>query len=212
MKNIKKIRHKDKSINRCPLSGAAKAVTTIDKAAMLIIGTEECAYYTKMSMEMKGDSSSCYSVILDKNDITFGSIDSVTEAVYELLDEHKPSSLFLITTCVVEIIGDDFTSLAKEASEKYKLPVKVIQTNHYKGNNDEYGMDLVFDTAKEINQKPQKFTTMAKMIGNKLMGKNNMKRSNMSEEEMFEMIKSKTGGRMSDEQIHEKIRSKMEGR
>ncbi|MFI3167126.1 MAG: nitrogenase component 1 [Bacillota bacterium] len=212
MRNMKNMMHGDMDISRCPLSGAAKAVTMIDGASMLIIGTEECTYYTKSSLEMKGDGNNCFSVVLDKNDVTFGSLDTVTEAVYELLDEYTPKALFLITTCVVEIIGDDFTSLAKEASEKYNLPVKVIQTNHYKGKDDEYGMDLVYDAAKEIGQKPHKFSSMAKMLGDKLGGKGNMKHSNMSEEEMFQMLKSKTGGQMSDEEIRQKIRSKMGGR
>lgn len=188
MRNMKKMMRADMNINRCPLSGAAKAVTMIEGAAMLIIGTEECTYYTKSTLEMKGDASNCFSVVLDKNDVTFGSLDAVTEAVYELLEEYKPKSLFLITTCVVEIIGDDFTALAKEVSKKYNLPVKVIQTNHYKGKDDEYGMNLVFDAAKEIGEKPHKFSGMAKMLGNKI------------------------SGRMSDDEIREKIRLKMGGR
>ncbi|WP_249030123.1 nitrogenase component 1 [Tannockella kyphosi] len=212
MRNMKKMMHGDKGINRCPLSGATKAVMMVDGAAMLVIGTEECTYYTKSSLEMKGDSSNCFSVVLDKNDITFGSLDTVSEAVYELLDEYKPTALFLITTCVVEIIGDDFTALALEASAKYNLPVKVIQTNHYKGKDDEYGMDLVFDAAKDLGQKPHKFNNITNMIGNKIGSKANMSRSTMSEEEMFQMLKAKTGGRMSDKEIRKKIHSKMGGR
>lgn len=212
MRNMKKLMNVDRNISRCPLAGAAKAVTMLDGAAMLIIGTEECTYYTKSSLEMKGDGSNCFSVVLDKNDVTFGSLDTVSEAVYELLDEYTPKALFLITTCVVEVIGDDFTALAKEASEKYNLPVKIVQTNHYKGKDDEYGMNLVFDAAKEIGQKPHKFGSMVKMLGNKLSDKSNRMHSNMTEEEMFQMLKEKTGGRMSDEEIRQKIRSKMGGR
>lgn len=211
MRNMKKMMYCDSDIARCPLSGAAKAVTMIDGAAMLVIGTEECTYYTKSSLEMKGDGDACFSVVLNKNDITFGSLDTVTEAVHELLSEYKPKALFLITTCVVEIIGDDFTALAKEASEQYNIPVKVIQTNHYKGKDDEYGMDLVLDGAKEMGLKTNKFSSMVKMFRNKLGGKANKNRGNMSEEQMFQMMKQKAGGRMSDEQIREKIRSKMGG-
>lgn len=195
MRNMKKMIQEGMGVNRCPLCGAAKAVTMIDGAAMLIIGTEECTYYTKSTLELKGDGSNCFSVVLDKNDVTFGSLDTVTEAVYELLDEYKPIVLFLITTCVVEMIGDDFNALALEASEQYHLPVKVIQTNHYKGKNDEYGMDLVFDVAKEIGQNPHKFSSMVKMFGNKISGKGNMKRSNMSDEQIRAKIRSKMGGR-----------------
>ncbi|MFI3229239.1 MAG: nitrogenase component 1 [Bacillota bacterium] len=212
MKNIKQMRQGHDDINRCPLAGAAKAVMMIDGALMLVVGTEECTYYTKATMEMQGCGSKCLSVVLNKNDVTFGCLETVTEATYELLEEYKPKALYIITTCVVEIIGDDFTQLAQEASQKYGVPIKVIQTNHYKGKDGKYGMELVFNASKEMGQSAHKISSMFAMIGRKLGNRHGGKRANMSEEDMFQMIKAKAGGRMSDEQIREKIRSKMGGR
>ncbi|MFI3208878.1 MAG: nitrogenase component 1 [Eubacteriales bacterium] len=160
----------DPDLERCPLSGAAKAIQMIPDAAMLVIGTEECAYYTKSMLEMKGGGDTCFSVILDKNDVTFGSVEKVTDAVHELMSEYKPKSLFLVTTCVVEVIGDDFTALALDASEQYQIPVKVIQTNHFKGKDAEYGMEQVMEAAEEIGVKPNKMGMAFKMIGSKLSG------------------------------------------
>lgn len=213
MNTIKKMMPHGNDIVRCPLSGAAKAVSMIDGAAMLVIGTEECTYYTKLSMNLKGNGDTCFSVVLSKNDITFGSIDTVTEAVHELLSEYTPKALFLITTCVVEIMGDDFTALAKESSKQYGIPVKVIQTNHYNGKDGEYGMNLVRDAAKELDQTtPNFFSRMAKMFNRKNTNKGDIRPSTMSEEQLFQMLKQKTGGRMSDEEIRQKIKSKMGGR
>lgn len=164
----------DPDLERCPLSGAAKTIHMIPNAAMLIIGTEECAYYTKSTLAMKGDGDACFSVILDKNDVTFGSIDKVTDAVHELMSEYKPKALFLVTTCVVEVIGDDFTALALDASAQYQIPVKVIQTNHFKGKDAEYGMEQVMEAAEEIGMKPNKMGMAFKMIGSKLSGSKKM--------------------------------------
>lgn len=143
--------HED--MERCPLCGAAKAIAMMDGAAMLIIGTEECTYYTKSTLEMRGMGADCFSVVLDKNDVTFGSLQKVTEAVEELFLEYKPKELFLVTTCVVEVIGDDFTALAQDATERYGLPVHIIQTNHFQGKDAEYGFDLVMKSGGESSRR-----------------------------------------------------------
>lgn len=134
---------KDEGCTRCPLCGAAKAIGMVTGAVTLVIGTEECTYYTKASQTMKGNGAQCFSVVLDQHDITFGSAEKVEEAVHELMEECKPTALFLVTTCVVEIIGDDFTALAKEASAQYNIPVHVIQTNHFKGQDQQDGHEAI---------------------------------------------------------------------
>lgn len=165
MRHMLKQMH-DTDTERCPLCGAARVISMIDGAMMLVIGTEECSYYTKSTLEMKGGAESCFSVVLDKNDVTFGSLESVTEAVHELLDEYRPKRLFLVTTCVVEIIGDDFTDLAQTASEKYKIPVEIISTNHYKGKNAEYGKELVFNAMGGMGSiRPNKFSMLKHKLG-----------------------------------------------
>ena len=134
---------KDKQLqnaNKCPLMGASKCIRMIDGAAMLIVGTEECTYYTKGTSK----DSKVFSVVYNNHDVTFGGTDKVYEAVEELLSEYKPASLFIITTCVVEIIGDEFNFIAKEFSSKYNIPIRVIQTNHFEGENQEEGFEKVF--------------------------------------------------------------------
>lgn len=201
------MKYKNFDITSCPLSGVGKAVGMIPGAYILVIGTEECTYYTKYTLGMKGFDENCFSVILDNNDVTFGSMKKVTVASYELLEEYEPKSLFLVTTCVVEIIGDDFNALAEELSSKFKIPVKVIQTEHYTGKDGQHGMDLVLNSTKGTRHKMNKFGMALNMAKNKLGN-----RSNMSEEQMFEMMKAKTGGRMSDDEIRQRIKSKSGGR
>lgn len=138
---MEKIKEKQlDNVNKCPLMGASKCIRMIDGAAMLIVGTEECTYYTMGTSK----NSSVFSVVYDNHDVTFGGVEKVYKAVEELLSEYTPESLFIITTCVVEIIGDDFNFIAKEFSEKYNIPVKVIQTNHFEGENQEEGFQKVF--------------------------------------------------------------------
>lgn len=139
---------------RCPLSGAAKAIAQIDGAVMIIIGTEECTYYTKATLGMRMNSSNCHSFVLDSRDVTFGCADKVGAMVDKVMAESKPKSLFLVTTCVVEITGEDYTAVALDAEAKYGIPVRVVQTCHFKGKNDDHGWESVQKIAAPFAKVP----------------------------------------------------------
>lgn len=213
------------SIERCPLSGAAKGIASIEGAVMLIIGTEECSYYTKSSLDMGGRGDCCYSVVVDKQDVTFGSGTKVASAIEELMAETKPSALFLVTTCVPEIIGEDYQALAQETEATYKIPVHIISTNHYSGKDGEYGFELVEKaTGSSIQRNKMGNRSDNGRRGGSIMGKmGNMARKlsgkeqggrpsrNMSDEQMMEMMRQKMGGHMSEEEMRAKIQSRMGG-
>lgn len=129
----------------CPLMGAAMAIRGIDGAVMMIIGTDECAYYTKhmtiYSEDWGGLDGRCVSVTIDQHDITFGCGKKVEEAFKELMDERKPAAVFLVTTCVPEIIGDDFDAAADMLTERYGIPVMAVHTEHFKCENHMPGVE-----------------------------------------------------------------------
>ena len=74
----------------CPLMGAAMAVRGISDAMMLIIGTDECTYYTKHfsvhAENFGGLNGRCVSVALDGHDVTFGCVQKVTDAFAEMME------------------------------------------------------------------------------------------------------------------------------
>lgn len=209
-------------VERCPLSGAAKGISTIEGAVMVVIGTEECSYYTKTSLDMGGRGDCCYSVVMDKQDVTFGFEEKVASALEELLEETKPKVLFLVTTCVPEIMGEDYQALAKEVEKNHKIPVHIIQTNHYSGKNGEYGFELVEKATGSTIQRDK----MHKMSGNRNMERSMMGKlgqvaqrikgkgqagGGMSQEEMMEKMRQKTGGQMTEAEMRDKIEFRMNG-
>ena len=83
----------------CPLMGAAMAIRGIQDAYMLLVGTDECAYYTKhmtlYSQDFGGVDGRCLSVVLDAQNVTFGCAAKVEEAFDELAREYHPKAVFL---------------------------------------------------------------------------------------------------------------------
>ncbi len=138
----------------CPLMGAAMAVRGIDGAVMMIIGTDECSYYTKhmtiYSEDWGGLTGRCVSVTIDQHDITFGCGKKVEDAYAELMEERKPEAVFLVTTCVPEIIGDDFDAIAEILTERYGIPVLAVHTEHFKCENHMPGVERTITAAFKL--------------------------------------------------------------
>ena len=72
---------------------------------------------------------------------TFGCAKKVEAAFAEMMEEYHPQAVFLVTTCVVEVIGDDFDAVAAALTEKYGLPVMAVHTEHFKCENHLPGVE-----------------------------------------------------------------------
>lgn len=142
VKNIKEVRPLSNAIfpgPHCPLMGAMMAVRGIKDSVLLVVGTDECTYYTKnttiSNTAFGGLDGRCLSVVLDQHDVTFGCKEKLYDAFRELMEEYNPQAVFIVTTCVVEVIGDDVDSMAEELEEKYRIPIMPVHTEHFKTEN-----------------------------------------------------------------------------
>ena len=155
----------------CPLMGAAMAVRGISDAMMLIIGTDECTYYTKHfsvhAENFGGLNGRCVSVALDGHDVTFGCVQKVTDAFAEMMEEHHPRAVFLVTTCVVEIIGDDIDALAGSLSERYGLPVMAVHTEHFKCENHLPGVERTMTACFDV-MRPHECDGSVNLLGQRM--------------------------------------------
>ncbi len=136
MKDVKNITHTQFPGKHCPLTGALLVSRGLKDSLALVVGTDECVYYSRsMALGFTGYGGlhgRVVSVRLDTNDITFGSVEKVEEAFDELVQEYTPSCVFLISTCLIEIIGDDFDALATSLTQKHNIPVLPVHTEHFK--------------------------------------------------------------------------------
>ncbi|WP_462354924.1 nitrogenase component 1 [Fusobacterium ulcerans] len=151
LRDVKKIKDVEPLSNalfpgyHCPLMGAMLTIKEIEDAIMMVIGPDECTYYTKMATSRMrgvgmtgavgasgGLEGNIVSLVLDGHDVTFGCKEKLEEAFEELVEEYQPKTVFLVTTCVVEVIGDDIDSLAEIFEERYNFPVKVVHAENFK--------------------------------------------------------------------------------
>lgn len=142
----------------CPLMGAMLTIKEIDNTVMVVIGPDECSYYTKLATSggaMKAEGCEIVSVVLDQHDVTFGCQDKMDEAFAELMEEFSPKAVYLVTTCIVEVIGDDIEAMARSYSDKYGLPVMVVHAENFKTDDHLPGVEHTMDASIDIMEKQE---------------------------------------------------------
>ena len=139
----------------CPLMGAAMIAGGIKDCLLIIVGTDECSYYTKsltLSDRYGGINGRCVSVVLDSHDVTFGSAESMHKAFKEIVAEYRPKCVMLVTTCVIEVIGDDYDAIAEELTKQYSIPVMAVHTEHFKCEDHFPGFERAITACQSIMQ------------------------------------------------------------
>lgn len=151
----------------CPLMGAAMIAGGIKDCLLVIVGTDECSYYTKsltLSDRYGGINGRCVSVVLDNHDVTFGSSESMCKAFKEIVAEYQPKCVMLVTTCVIEVIGDDYDAIAEELTKQYSIPVMAVHTEHFKCEDHFPGFERAITACQSIMQ-PQKCDGSVNVLG-----------------------------------------------
>ena len=151
----------------CPLMGAAMIAGGIKDCLLVIVGTDECSYYTKsltLSDRYGGINGRCVSVVLDSHDVTFGSAESMHKAFKEIVAEYQPKCVMLVTTCVIEVIGDDYDAIAEELTKQYSIPVMAVHTEHFKCEDHFPGFERAITACQSIMQ-PQKCDGSVNVLG-----------------------------------------------
>jgi len=154
----------------CPLMGAMLTIKEIDDSVMVVIGPDECAYYTQLATSggnMKANGCRIVSVVLDQHDVTFGCQEKMDEAFEELMEEFSPKTVYLVTTCVVEVTGDDIDAMAEGYQAQYGLPVIVVHAENFKTDDHMPGIEHTLDGSIEAMEE-QEITDCVNILGLRL--------------------------------------------
>ncbi|MDO5738006.1 MAG: nitrogenase component 1 [Eubacteriales bacterium] len=145
--------------SHCPLFGALLAIRQIKGAAVLIVGSDECTYYAKiMAMQSKefGEQAEfCYSLVLEEQDVSFGCQEKLTKAVKEIHSSSHFEVIFVVTTCLVELIGDDLESVCWQLEDELNIDLPLVHTEHFKCENHLPGLERVLESCAQLMREPE---------------------------------------------------------
>jgi len=140
-KDIKSLSHAVYPGTHCPLFGVVLTASYIKEMPLIVVGTNECTYYTKtFAYHRQHGNDKVYSVVLKENDVVFGGEKKVANAVKQIVELEDAKAVMIVSTCVPELIGEDYSALAHELQSEMKIPVFSVNTEHYSTNSHILGM------------------------------------------------------------------------
>ncbi|SHE27010.1 nitrogenase iron-molybdenum cofactor biosynthesis protein NifE [Alkalibacter saccharofermentans] len=122
----------------CVYCGARVVLNPITDAVHIVHGPIGCASYT---WDIRGSLSSgsenfrnSFSTDLQEKDIIFGGEKKLASAIEEIVEKIKPQIIFVYSTCVVGVIGDDLEAVCKEVEKKFTIKVIPVQSSGFAGS------------------------------------------------------------------------------
>jgi len=122
----------------CVYCGARVVLNPVTDAIHLVHGPIGCASYT---WDIRGSLSSgselyrnSFSTDLKEQDVIFGGERKLALAIDELVERYPSKLVFVYSTCIVGVIGDDLGAVCKAASQKHNIEVIPVESSGFIGN------------------------------------------------------------------------------
>lgn len=124
----------------CAFDGAMIALVPITDVAHLVHGPIACAGNSWGSRGSLSSGSTLYKMgfttDLNENDIIFGGEKRLYKAILEVQQRYQPAAVFVYSTCVTALIGDDLDAVCAKAAEKTGIPVVPINSPGFIGSKN----------------------------------------------------------------------------
>ncbi len=125
----------------CVYSGARVVLNPVTDAVHLVHGPIGCASYT---WDIRGALSSgvetyrtSFTTDMKEIDVVFGGEKKLARAIDELVELYNPPVIFVYSTCIVGLIGDDLEAVCKTASHRHGIPIIPVKSEGFKGNKSD---------------------------------------------------------------------------
>ncbi|NER27750.1 MAG: nitrogenase iron-molybdenum cofactor biosynthesis protein NifE [Symploca sp. SIO1C4] len=124
----------------CGFDGASITLVPITDAAHLVHGPLGCSGNSWGSRGSLSSDSHLYKMgfttDLSENDIIMGGEKKLYKAILELHKHHQPAAVFVYSTCVTALIGDDLDAVCKAAAKRTGIPVIPVNSPGFIGSKN----------------------------------------------------------------------------
>lgn len=122
----------------CVYSGARVVLNPITDALHLVHGPIGCASYT---WDIRGSMTSgatlyknSFSTDMKEINVVFGGEKKLADALRELVMKYHPPAVFVYSTCIVGLIGDDLRAVCNASSKELNVSVIPVLSEGFRGN------------------------------------------------------------------------------
>jgi nitrogenase molybdenum-iron protein alpha/beta subunit len=153
----------------CTLTGALSVLTEVRDAVCIVHGPAGCTHHnfsllhaTLLSND-RLEAPRLLSTRLTENDIIFGGEEALEKTIARALSL-SPASVFVLSTCIVETIGDDTAAVCAKARG---VPVIAVPTAGFLGGVFETGIRNALSSAASLARPLAETTLSANLVGEK---------------------------------------------
>lgn len=135
----------------CAFDGAMMALVPIADAAHLVHGPSGCIGTFLGNQNNFSDNSVHkirFTTDMEESDIIFGGAKKLYKAIIEVQRRYNPTAIFVYSTCVSAMIGDDINGTCLDATEQLKIQVIPVDSPGFIGSKKS-GTRLVSDILLE---------------------------------------------------------------
>ncbi|NLK75611.1 MAG: oxalate:formate antiporter [Clostridiales bacterium] len=169
--DIKSLSHAIFPGTHCPLFGVAMIAYFIEDLVVVVVGTQECTYYAKdFVYQRQYGKDNFYSLVANKHDITFGCEAKIKEVIYEIDKTIRPKAIMIVSTCILELIGEDFESLGAAIQHEVNAKILVVPTEHFKCNSHIPGMERSLEQLVTLMEKGKQEELAVNILGHRQHG------------------------------------------
>jgi nitrogenase molybdenum-cofactor synthesis protein NifE len=124
----------------CAFDGAMIALVPITDAAHLVHGPIACAGNSWGSRGSLSSGPQLYkfgfTTDLSENDVIFGGEKKLYKAILDIHKRYNPEAVFVYSTCVTALIGEDMDAVCKAATNKIGIPVIPVNSPGFVGSKN----------------------------------------------------------------------------
>ncbi|BAY14942.1 nitrogenase MoFe cofactor biosynthesis protein NifE [Anabaenopsis circularis NIES-21] len=148
----------------CAFDGAMLTLVPIVDAAHLIHGPSGCINNARgNNSDLSSDfrlHKIRFTTDMEESDIIFGGAKKLQKAIIQLVRRYQPSAVFVYSTCVSALIGDDIHGACKDVYEQVGIPIIPVDSPGFAGRKN-LGIRLAGETLIEhvIGTAEPEFTT-----------------------------------------------------
>lgn len=152
--------------SHCPMNAAARLAGSIQGLSSLVIGTQECAYYSRLVLrEPYGkDGALHWMYVLDANEVVFGCREGLGKALAEM-DQAGAKAILLIVTCLPDLIGEDMEAIVYELHPKLGASLIPISVPHFGCNGYPSGIWRTLEAIGGIMQRQAVIPRSVNLLG-----------------------------------------------
>ncbi len=126
----------------CAFEGAQISLFPYADAAHLVHGPMTCLGTSWETRATQTDwpgrdlTQMGFTTDINLNDVVFSGEEKLASAIDYIMEHYSPEAVFVYSTCVTAMIGDDLDLICKQAAEKYGLPMVPVHAPGFVGSKN----------------------------------------------------------------------------